>query len=343
MKKLLPYILIFLCLAAGVGYFVYQYSPSTLEKKESQFAIKNIDDVTEVRLSDEKGQMVDLTKKDKKWILNNKYEVNEEALALLLMAIQKIEAVYPAPATAEPVIRKDMDKQRTKCEIYLHGEDKPAKVYYVGGPTADGGGTYMIMEANGHLARHPYVTRIPGVNAYLTNRYYPDLEHWRTMWVIRDNDQTIQSVSLDYVREKQKSLTITRVAGDSFVIAHSDGTIGEQPRQKFIHQYLEFYSALPIEQYENKSMPKDTILPTEPYCIVTLKRMDKTEDTVTVYYMPINEQSRVPFDEQGRKMLYDVEHYYILYNDKKDFAMIQYYTWGRIFRTYQDFFVKPGH
>ena len=342
MKKLLPYIIVFIALIGGVCYFIYQYSPSTLEKKESDFAIKNIDDVTKVRLSDTKGNEVILTKKDKKWIVNGQYEANEMSRGLLFTAIQKVETNYRSPDNAELVVMKDMAVLHNKCEVYINGEDKPCKVYYVGGPTADGQGTYMIMEHDGRMARHSYVTHVPGVDAYLTGRYYPQEEHWRSVWIFRENNEKIQSLKVNYNREKQKSFEIERIAKDSFVIANSEGQVLEQPKQRFIRQYLDFYDGLSLEQFENKNPARDTIVPNEPFCTVTMKRMDNTESTAILYYIPVSETTRVQFDEQGHKMLYDIEHFYLLFNDKKDFAKVQFFTWGKVLRSYQDFFVKPG-
>ncbi len=341
MKKFFPYIIAFVCLIAGVGYFMYEYSPSTLEKKESQFAVPNIGDVTKIRLTDTKGHIAELSLKDKKWIVNGKYEINKMSQDLLFAAIQKLETNYRSPDNAEKIVFKDMADQHTKCEVYLNNEDKPSKVYYVGGPTADGEGTYMIMERNGQMAGHSYVTHIPGVHAYLTGRYYPEEERWRSIWVFRDNSENIQSLKVTYHRELQKSLELTKVGKDSFVLANSEGKILEQPKQKFIHQYLDFYNELSLEQFENKNPAKDTITPNEPYCTISMKRMDKTESNMIIYYIPVNDQTRVQFDDEGRKLLYDIEHFYILFNDKKDFALIQYYTWGKILHSYQDFFLKP--
>lgn len=341
MKKFTPHLILLCCLAAGVAYFVYQYSPSTLEKKESDFAVHHIDKVSHIRLQDEKGNKVDLTRKGKKWMVNGQYDINEESQALLFAALQKVETMYQAPLSAEPVIMGDISKQRIKCEIYENNDEQPAKVYYVGGPTADGSGTYMIKEIDGRMARHPYITHIPGVNAYLTTRFFPLLDRWRTVWVLRDNDQSIASLKLEYLREKQKSFEIKTAAKDSFLIYDSEGRAGDQPKQRYIHQYLEFYASLPVEQFENKALPRDTILPMQPYCHLNLKRKDNSSSDIIVYYMPIHDQSRVQFDEEGRRLLFDPEHYFILFNDQKDFAMIQYYTWGKVFRSYQDFFVKP--
>ena len=310
MKKFIPYIIVFILLIAGVCYFIYQYSPSTLEKKESDFAVHNIDDVTQVRLTDVQGDVLVLTKKDKKWIVNGKYEANESTRQLLFTAIQKIETNYRSPVNAEKNVLKDMGTIHNKCEIYLNNEDKPSKVYYVGGPTADGKGTYMIMERDGQMARHSYVTHIPGVNAYLTGRYYPKEEKWRSVWIYQDNDQTIQSVKVTYNREMQKSFEITKVAKDSFVIANSEGQTTEQPKQKFIHHYLNFFSGLSLEMFKNNdTLARDTAINTaEPFCTISLKRVDGTASTVVIYYIPVNDQTRVQFDEKGRKLLYDIEH-----------------------------------
>ena len=341
MKKFLPYIIVFLCLLAGVAFFFYQYSPSTLEKKESEFAVPNVGDITQVVLSDVNGNKAVLTRKGKIWMVNGKYEINEGSRDLLFTAIQKVETNYPTPQNAEATVLKDMSTLRNKCEIYLNNEPTPSKVYYVGGPTADGLGTYMIMERNGQMARHSYVTHIPGFNAYLTGRYYPLEEHWRSIWIFRDNHASVESLKVFYHREKQKSFEINRVSKDSLVILNSDGKSLEQPKQRFIDQYLDFYNGLSLEQFENKNPARDTIVPTEPFCTITMKRMDKTESAVTIYYIPVSDLTRVQFDEQGHKMLYDIEHYFALFNNKQDFVLIQFYTWGKVLRSYQDFFVKP--
>jgi hypothetical protein len=341
MKKFLPYLVIFLCLIGGVSYFLYEYSPSTLEKKESDFAVPDMSAVTRIKLSDTKGNMVDLTKKDNKWIVNGKYEINEATRDILFTTMQKLETNYRSPENAEKYVLKDMGTSHTKCEIYTNG-DEPSKIYYVGGPTADGKGTYMIMERNSRMAGHSYVTHVPGVDAYLTGRYYALEERWRSIWIFRESSESVQSVKVNYVREKQKSFEITRVAKDSFIIANSEGQVLEQPKQKFIHQYLDFYDGLSLESFENTDPAKDTILPMEPFCIIHMKRINKPEQEVILYYIPVNDRTHVQFDEQGNKLLYDPEHYLALFKDKKDFVLIQFYTWGKVLRNYQDFFIKPA-
>ena len=343
MKKFLPYIIGLVILAGGLAFFVYKYSPTTLDANESVFTVKNLNDITKIRLSTETNTIVSLTLKGKKWMVNDKYEANEEAMGMLLEALKKMETQYQVPAPAEPIVIKDLIRQHNRCEIFLNGETEPSKIYDVGGPTADGVGTYMMMIVNGKMARHPYVTHIPSINAYMTQRYYPDIEHWRSIWIYRENDHTIESLKLVYNRDIEKSFEIKRVTGDSFVIANSKGEIGPQPKQRHIHQYLEFYNQLPVLFWKNKdTAAQDTVLSNIPYCTLNIKRTDKTESKAVIYYMPIADWSRVQVDENtGRKLMYDIENLYISLEDKKDFAIIQYHTWGNIFHSYDEFFRKP--
>ena len=314
-----------------------------MERREMDFGVHKMERVSRIDLSDIKGVKLSLTKQGKKWIVNGKYEANEEALGLLWAAIEKVETMYPVPANAQPNVAKDMARQRSKCEIYIDGSSEAYKTYYVGGATLDGKGTYMVMEIDGKLATRPYVTHIDGIYAYLTSRYLPSEEHWRSRWVYRDNAQTIAQVKVSYLLEKQKSFTIDRVAKDSMVLVGSEGLPAQQPKQQFIQQYLDFYSEISLEAFDNNSPMKDSVLGKEqPFCRVSLKRVDGTETDAVLYYVPLNEKSMVRFDENGRPLRYDIEHYYAVLNGGKDFVLVQYYMWGKILRSYEEFFKKPS-
>jgi hypothetical protein len=342
MKKYWPYILILVALGAGVGYFLYAYSPDTLAKKESDFGVHDLDDVYQIRLTTAKNETLLLTQTDKKWMVNGKYEPDEDMLRRFLSVIQHVEAKFPAPTNAQPIVLKDLAKQHVKCEISLKGDKTPSKVYYVGGPTADGTGTFMIMELDGKMATQSYVTHINGQTSYLTGIYAPMEERWRTKWVYRDNNSTIRSVKIEYHREHQKSFEITKVAKDSFVIANSEGKVEQQPKQKFIQQYLNFFESLSMESYENKNPKRDSILMDQPFCTVSLERNDGKRLQSILYYAPVSVKTMVKFDDNGRPLKYDIEHYYALINDKSDFVLMQYYVWGKALRSYDDFFRRPA-
>lgn len=342
MKKYFPWIIAIIALAAVVGYFAYQYAPSTIEKKQSDFSFKAVDKISKFRLSNEKEASVTISKNEKgEWLLNNKYPASDEALGLLFTALQRINTLGPVPVKGAEGAVKDLLHRHFKIEIYT-GDDTAEKVYYVGGPTLDNKGTYMLMETDGVPAPRPYITYIPGINAYLTARYDIDTLRWRNRWVYPYSVDQIKSVEVLYQLEKEKSFTITQISRDSFSLANYMGETIAQPKQSYVQQYLGFYSSISIEAFKNNEPRKDSILRQQPYAIVRVKTTDGKTQEATVYQAPINDGSRVLFDDFSRPLKYDVEYYFIQYNNKEDFAIVQYYVWGKILRSYQEFFVKPG-
>ena len=59
-----------------------------------------------------------------------------------------------------------------------------------------------------------------------------------------------------------------------------------------------------------------------------------------IFLMPVNKRSKSQFDEVGEPLKYDVDRMYALVNDGKDFAIIQYYTFGKILLGYDDFILS---
>lgn len=341
MKKYVPHLLALLFLGGVTGWFLYRYSPSTLDKRESNFAVENASDISRILLTAVDGRKVELLKTGNGWKMNGSFDVNEEALSLLLTSIQKVKAVSPVAVPAQKNVLQEMHASSTRVQIFTDDTSRPEKVYVVGGPTANADGTFMIMEIDGQPASQPYITAIPGLRAYLTVRYNPDVEQWRNRWIYRENNRTIESVSVNYYGHPEKSFSIKLASKDSFAIWNGDDEPGEQPKQRFIQQYLDFYQALSMEAYENTNKIKDSILMQQPYCTFTVKAKGKPAATTVLYYMPLNKRSIRRFDEEGRELLYDAEHYYATINNNRDFVLIQYYVWGKVLRSYSDFFVKP--
>lgn len=207
------------CSVAFERFFLYTNAPSTLEKRECDFSVKNTKNITRVVLTDQKGRKLELKKNEQLlWIVNGTYEANDEALGLLFSAIQKIVIRGSVRLNGVENVLRDLLKKHSRIEIYASG-DKPIKVYYVGGPTLDNLGTYMIMEVDGNMAKRPYITYIPGVDAYLTSRYNTDSLYWRTRWVYRTRLPTLKPVAEQKTqRRPTNSFYINKNAAGQFEI-----------------------------------------------------------------------------------------------------------------------------
>lgn len=341
MKKLWPYLIVVLVLGGALGYFLYTNAPSTIEKKESDFAIKDLKTVTRVLLTNEKGNRIELKKNDKEvWMVNGGYEAGDEPLSLLFSAIQKMTVRGPVPLNGIDNVFRELLKKHSRVEIFT-SDDKPEKVYYVGGPTLDDKGTYMIMEVDGKMAKQPYITYIQGLNAYLTSRFNADSMYWRTRWVYRNTSSNIRSVAVEYKDDSTQSFYINKIVDGQFAIENYKHEIEPQPKQSYIEQYLDFFGQVSVEAFKNNYAGKDSILQTQPFCVITLVDNEGVLHRSVLYHAPITDASRVLADEQGRPLNFDIEHFYAQYNNGRDFAIVQYYVWNKVLRQYQDFFRKP--
>ena len=113
-------------------------------------------------------------------------------------------------------------------------------------------------------------------------------------------------------------------------------------QQKFIGQYLAFYSSIYIEAFDNNYSKKDSLMKTTPYCTFTITENDNSVNKVKLFYMPVSKRSKSQFDAKGNDMTSDIDHYYASIHEEKDFAIVQYYVLGKLLRNYKDFYFKPA-
>jgi len=261
----------------------------------------------------------------------------------LLDAVTRVTSLSPVPRAAHDNVVREMMAKNVKAEIYTGDETEPEKVYYVGGPSVDAMNTYMLLENDGKLAERPHMTYIPNFKGYITQRYSTDEENWRTRKVFSYTPDEIKAVSVEYPADERKSFTLHRITEDSFELSPKDAMYGvnEAYQQKYIRQYLDFYASISIEAFANANTQRDSTVRSSPYCIITVTDKSNVVNAVKIYHMPVNRRSKKQYDDRGEPIPYDIDHFYALVNNDKDFAIIQYYVFGKLLRSYRDFFFKP--
>lgn len=216
MKKLAIIVLV-LAMATGLGYWGVKQYALNAENLARDFSFKKTESITHITLSNQKGKHVSLRMKDKdgNWIFEKKYTVGDEAIHLLLDALKRMETLGLVPQAGIENVVRDLLKTHFKIEIFTGG-DKPAKAFYLRGPTLDNQGTYMLMEIDGKPTQVPFITYIPGRRAYLTARLMWILYTGVTPWIFPYAVNEISEFSLIYSSENEKSFTITKSAPTHF-------------------------------------------------------------------------------------------------------------------------------
>lgn len=342
MKKYIPYLIIILALGGAATWFYLHNTPESINKREGDFAVPE-KDITKVVMQDEKGGHIEITKGNGLWMVNSKYVAREELVKQLLEAVSRVTSLAPVPKNGHDNVIRDITTKYIKVSVFENNSDKPSKSYWVGGPTVDGRGTYMLLDMGGKAASRPHITYVPGLQGYLTPRFEMDAEVWRSRVVFNYQPEEIQSLKVEYPADETKSFFIHQVAADSFAVEplNEANRINVDYEQKYVKQYLSFYSSIYMEAFDNSNAAKDSISKTTPYCIFTVTEKDSSVNQVKMFYMPFNKRSKALYDEKGFPMTYDVDRYYATVHNGEDFTIVQYYVFGKLLRQYKDFFFKP--
>ena len=142
---------------------------------------------------------------------------------------------YIPPQAAVPQAVKDLAAHGIKVELYDRNNEK-LKAYYVGGMTSNERGTYMIMEE----AEQPYVMHIPSWEGGLRVRYWLSDMDWEDRTIFGYKPEEINSVSVEYPRQKNKSFKLEQKGGEYLVEPYYEITprINQSPVKGVAEAYL---------------------------------------------------------------------------------------------------------
>ncbi|MBK7147602.1 MAG: hypothetical protein IPH78_01970 [Bacteroidetes bacterium] len=343
MKKYFPYIAVVAILAAASGYVLFKNYYKTPEQLDAEFAVKDESLIHNILLLDNKGGKLALAKKDGRWMVNNKYEAREELIKYLMEALTRIASLAPVPNNAHDNVVRDIMNEHIKVQLY-DAQQQLIKSYWVGDASLDNRGTYMLMEMDGQPAARPHIAYLPGYQGYITPRFNTDEEVWRSRKIFSDPAAQITELTVQYFAAPEKSFHIQRTPVDSLQVNPLEPAYSIQApyEQKYVQQYLDFYTSISMEAFDNTYSGRDSLLSTTPYCRLSLTNKNGEKKEVNLYRMPINKRSKTQYDLQGKEIDYDIDRFYASVNGGKDFVIVQYYVFGKLLREYKDFFYKPG-
>ncbi|GIV34721.1 MAG: hypothetical protein KatS3mg031_2256 [Chitinophagales bacterium] len=342
MKKTLTYLAVLLVMAALVIFINQNKKQHAQVPPDQDFAVKDVSIIGRIRLTDPQGTTADLRRANGYWTINGKYRVMPSKIQLLLETVQKITISKYVSNVQMPHVMKELSEKATRVELFKEGEEKPFKVYYVGGHTADSKGTYMIMEIKGQKANRPYVMYIPGMEGIVDVRYFTNEEEWRDTRIFSHTLDDIDAVAVTYPEQPENSFRIQVMHEDSFQVFSGAGQTNHPGTlyKEGVKRYLSSFSFIHAEAFVNERAIRDSLVHTRPFAIISLTDKSGSTHEVTIYLMPLNKRSKLQYDQFGNKLPYDLDRYYAFINQGKDFVIIQDFVFGKLLRKYPDFFTK---
>ncbi len=328
MKRTLLLAATFAVLAAAAWYAATQINTKSSNVSwDMDFAVRNTDDIGKIFIADRENRTATLERKDGTWLYNGKYPARQTAVNTLLETISRINVQYIPPEVSKNTMIRELAADGIKVEIYDRN-NKPIKVYYVGGITADEKGTIMLMEGS----EKPYVVHIPSFVGQVRVRYLLGDDNWRDRAIFAEKPEKITEISVEYPQRKSESFIMEKKEDLDYAVRpyFSTTPVSKLPQRKGVAEgYLLQFENLGAEAYETTNPFRDSVTALVPFVIVTVRREDG--GTRQARFWP----TAVQYEPATGKPFV---HRYFAEVDKADFMLIQDRVFGPVFRGYSFFF-----
>ncbi|MCK4662109.1 MAG: DUF4340 domain-containing protein [Bacteroidales bacterium] len=332
-KNKISLIIVFVLLIIS-AYFYFSNSKSTIKKELRDFAVEDTSIVTKIFMVNKESNQLLLERQNGYWTVNKEYKARKDLVDLLLKTINRLHVKAPVSNSALENINKSLAVKSIKVEIYQH--DKLIKTYYVGGPTQDNYGTFMLIENSSK----PFIVNIPGFRGFLSTRYNTSLSSWREKIIFNYKFQDISSISVTIPENPEKSFLINNLGNNKFELIN---TQNKNLVNKFdtiaVKQYIAYFKNINFDMFVKNvdSKNQDSILSTSPKYIISVIDINGESKKIKTYLKP-NDGGLI--NDEGELYEYDVDNLYAFINNDKDMVFIQYFVFDPIFKEIDDFILN---
>jgi hypothetical protein len=326
MKKNRTSLIITVVLVVISLYFLFfRDSFSTLGQKDNDFAVQDTAAITKIFMADKDNHTVTLTRiKGGAWKVNGKYDVRSDAMNTLLYTIKMVTVKNIIDPNGVENVLKGLSSGGVKVEIYK-GDDR-IKMYYVGGPSADQTGTFMLLanSGSGKNFKQPYITYIPGFDGYLSTRYFVRSDDWRDRTIVQYYPYSMKMVKVTY--PSSDSGFQVNIIGRNHFSLENPATRQSVPFDTIaIKQYLTYYQSVSWE-VTIETPKKDSIIHSSPFAILNVTDTAGKSTEVRLFKKKATIAQK---EKYAKDYEFDPDEAYALINGQ-DFVLVQYFIFGKM-------------
>lgn len=342
MKRTRLTIILVIILAAVAVILVMQNRGGTLRSEVGEFAIDDTASVTKIYMADMQGNEVLLKEENPgKWSLNDSMKARAEGVELLLSTMQKLAVKAPVSKSSYNTVIKRLAATSVKVEIYqvvprinlfnllkLFPHEKRTMVYYVGTPTPDNMGSFMLKEGSDT----PFVVYIPGFKGYVSARFTAFVSDWRDHTIFAKKPAQIRSIQVEFPQEPEESFRIDKYSDqDLSLIQPTTDKVFDAFDTTRVIDFINAYRNIRFEMsFENITQRhQDSIMSQTPVNIIQLTDNEGITTIVKTYRRANIVQQE---DLEGNLLPYDVNRLYAWLEDEKELVIIQYFVFDPITR-----------
>lgn len=339
MKKKNIILVIILIILPLLYYVINRDVESNSTVSKEHFAIKNLEQIDRIFISENKTKKFALLSKDNQniWRVNNNWVVNESRMRILLETIRDIEVNYEVEKNAIPPILQQIAANGVKTMIYRG--DKLIKSYFVGSPTSNNLGTYILEEGS----NTPMVVHIPGMNGFVSSRYFTDSIEWRNKNIFNIPREAIEQVNVNWHQTQEHSFVIKNTKGAPQLLDSKGNKVSDANELKlkaFLNLFMVYENNnLACEGYHKEfdASKADSIAQSIPFFSLTVIQKDGLKKTIKLYRKPIQVNTYEATDDEGNLLEYEIDKYWGVLNDESLIMEIQDLIFAKVLKKKTDF------
>ncbi|MCX7742976.1 MAG: DUF4340 domain-containing protein [Flavobacteriales bacterium] len=287
----------------------------------SDFKVEDTASIDKIFMADKSNRKVLLTKENGRWIVDHEFPARVDLINDLLILLKRIEVKQYVPKSALENVIKSLAVYSTKVEIYQKG--KLTKTMYVGGPTQDHLGTYMLLEGSSI----PFICYVPGFRGYLTPYFMPMPEEWRDRMIFAYHINDIQKIRMEFVNLPDQSYEVTHDKGRFEIKLLKSNTILHNFDTLAVKDWMKNFKNIGFESFLDVNKARlDSVTAKYGIYKISVIQTDGNIRSVALYQIPLPPGT---VDMYGNEEKIDVDRMYGII-DGKTLVLCQYFTFDPV-------------
>ena len=291
----------------------------------TDFAVKDTASIKKFKISDNENNHIVISRnnENQKWLIEGtNHQANKASVDLLMETFYRIRVKQDVPNSAFNTVINRLSVRHKKVELY-NGNDKPFKTWYIGSPTQDHQGTYMLLQNEDLKSSKPYITYKPGMYGSLDVRFFTDSIIWRSSKVFHyPNSNVIKKIRVGLNTRPNESYTIERKNNTVYLYDNNNEIVSNYDSSQVRH-YLTHYNKINYNKIMliNDNI-KDSIFSQTPH--TTFELTDINNKIINVEFWNILDNN----SETG----WDKEYGFIRINKNQELLRVQFFSWEILFK-----------
>mgnify|MGYP007077385744 CR=1 FL=1 len=305
----------------------------------SDFAVDDTAKINKLILTDTEGNKgVTLLRNGSIWTDSEGNCVQQHLVQTILMTIKRIQVKSPVPKNSLETINKNLTTHHRKVEIYQ--EDQLVKTWYVGQPTPDQYGTYMLLkDPEKGKSPEPFVMYLPNMHGNLETRFITNPLEFECTEVFKYDPLNIKTVEVQLPDSAQYNFKITAINKNEFKLSNNGQNVPDFDTIR-VRGYLVGFQKIHFEQHnyliDKKS--SDSLKATTPWYIIEVTDKQGESKKITCFKKKMTYER---YDFDGELIEYDRDRLWVVIPDGR-LVVGQFYVFDKILKDLRFFLKDQG-